>query len=446
MPPLRSLSEKAAIFGRLSLLIKPRGLSTNSGIPGTPASAAPWARFLCATCLALTALAAFMVTLSASPVEAFDPRWVQNHRETELWSGPDSGAVSFGRVPQWSYFLTVAPQQGSRLYVWNPITSNYAYVDAAAVGPSGAPPAPTPTPTPAPRVKMGPPLPPGYEEWWVANFVETTLWSGPGSDASPLWQVPQFRRFMVVEPQNGNRLKVWSPEKDMIGWVEASTVGPSDPSIYVELAIRPPKVVRQIELPGRSVGSKTILRSLPLDYDEVEIRQLPNNTSVRVHREIETSDGTRWYEVDNGDYLRTGEVRLPSPPTTILEGKWIDVDLSEPTIVTAYEGSTVVYTCLAIKGFSATPTRKGVFEIWNRVEDETMDSETIGIPRDAPGGYLLKHVLYTQYFTHDGASIHYNYWLGTFGYPGSHGCLGLNLQDSKWFWDWATLGTPVVVR
>ncbi len=442
MPSLRSLRQCVAAFAPLSLLSKPRRFWMGSGTPGTPPSAAPWTRFLCMTCLALPALAALVATLSANPVEAFDPRWVQNYRETELWSGPDPGAVSFGRVPQWSYFLMVVPQQGPRLYVWNPTTRNYAYIDAAAVGPSGAPPAPMPTP----RVKIGPPLPSGHEEWWVANFVETTLWSGPGSDASPLWQVPQFRKFMVVEPQNGNRLKVWSPEKDTIGWVEASTVGPSDPSIFVELSITPPKVVRRIELPGRSVGSEAILRSLPLDYNEVEIRPLPNNTPLMVHREIETADGTHWYEVDNGDYLRAGEVRLPPSPSTTFEGKWIDVDLSVPTIVTAYEGNAVVYTCLAIKGFAATPTRTGVFQIWNRVADETMDSETIGIPRDGPGGYLLKHVLYTQYFTHDGASLHYNYWLGTFGYPGSHGCLGLNLQDSKWFWDWATLGTPVVVR
>ena len=81
-------------------------------------------------------------------------------------------------------------------------------------------------------------------------------------------------------------------------------------------------------------------------------------------------------------------------------------------------------------------------------ESTTMDSETLvpPIPRDDPGGYLLKNVLYTQYFSSDGSSIHYNYWLVTFGYPGSHGCLGINLDDSKFFWDWAGIGTPIVIR
>jgi len=36
------------------------------------------------------------------------------------------------------------------------------------------------------------------------------------------------------------------------------------------------------------------------------------------------------------------------------------------------------------------------------VENETMDSATLGVPRDAPGGYYLKDVLYTQYFTPQG--------------------------------------------
>ncbi|MGI5835516.1 MAG: L,D-transpeptidase [Chloroflexota bacterium] len=398
--------------------------------------------------LGIIAVCTFMVAaMDITTASAFDPRWVQNHQETELWSGPDANAVSFGRVPQWSYFQAIGPQQDSRLYVWNPQTNNYAFIDAAAVGPSGAPPTATPTPPPTPTPSWQiPSVPPGYENWWVANFVETTLWSTPGPDAEPIWEVPQFRRFMVVAEQQGDKLKVWSPEKDRIGYINALDVGPSDPSIFITLYIQSPKVVREINLPGRSVGANTFLRSLPIDHEEAEIRHLPNNTPITVLREVETSDGERWYQVNQEEYLKGSEVRIPTPPTTTFEGKWIDVELETPAIVTAYEGNRAVFSCLTIKGYAATPTRTGIYTILRRVADETMDSETIGIPRDAPGGYHLKHVLYTQYFTSDGASFHYNYWLGTFGWPGSHGCLGLSLNDSKWLWDWATVGTPVVIR
>ncbi len=401
--------------------------------------------------LFLLAALTLALNLPAQPASGFDPWWVQNHQETQLWSGPDPNAVSFGQLPQWSYLQVVAPQQGSRLYVLNPATNGYAYVDANAVGPSAPPPITPPPNSPAvlpaapPQpLRQGPKLPAGFDGWWVSNFQETELWTGQGEDATSLGKVPQFRRFLVVEPQNGDRLKVWNPEKDQIGFVDASVVGPSGPSVWMHP--QQVTVTKQVNLPGRSVGAKTFVRNLPVHDDETELRHAPNNTPLNVRDAVTTADGTEWYTVGDGEYILASEVRLPRPVPNVLPGRWIDADLSEPAMVTAYEGDRIVYTAMAIKGFSATPTLRGSFQILRRVADETMDSQSIGIPRDGPGGYLLKHVLYTQYFTNDGASLHYNYWLGTFGYPGSHGCLGLNLDDSKWFWDWATVGTPVIIR
>ena len=92
------------------------------------------------------------------------------------------------------------------------------------------------------------------------------------------------------------------------------------------------------------------------------------------------------------------------------------------------------------------PTPTGVFSILRRVPNETMDSMTLGIPHNSPYGYLVKNVLWTQYFTPDGASLHDNYWSSNFGGVGSHGCLGLSLADSRWLWDWASIGVPVVVN
>ena len=73
-----------------------------------------------------------------------------------------------------------------------------------------------------------------------------------------------------------------------------------------------------------------------------------------------------------------------------------------------------------------------------------MNSETIGIPRFGPGGYYLTNVLFTQYFTGDGASIHYNYWSSNWGYSASHGCLGVALSEAKFAWEFGgmTWGCP----
>ena len=431
--------------------------------------------------LGIAALAtALYYLLSIESAAAYEPWWVQNHRETDLWSGLDGQAKSFQKIAQWNYFKVVAPQgDKERLYVWNPKTNNYAYINARDVGPSGPPPKELASfdnneqgqikTTATEEKKNGsdtnlrknentekneelakgaarsePKLEDGYQGWWVANFRETKLWKGPKAEDPSICDIPQFRKFLVVAPQNGDRLKVWYPEKDEIGYIEAKIAGPTDKSVWIKT--HPIKEEKNIQSQGRSIGDKTYVRNLPVYDDETEVRKLPNNSPITIKKSITTSDGTEWYVVEDGEYILASEVRIPRTPERYLEGKWIDADLDEPAMVTAYEGNKVVMTTLAIKGVNKYPTPQGSFSILRRVANETMDSETIGIPRDAPGGYMLKNVLYTQYFTNDGASLHYNYWAGTFGYPGSHGCLGLTLEDSKWLWDWASVGTPVIVR
>jgi hypothetical protein len=74
--------------------------------------------------------------------EPFEPFWVENHRITELWSGSSSGpdTVSFGATSgQFCSFLVVLPPEGDRLYVLNPYSQDYLWIDAADVGPAGPP-------------------------------------------------------------------------------------------------------------------------------------------------------------------------------------------------------------------------------------------------------------------------------------------------------------------
>ncbi len=71
------------------------------------------------------------------------PAWVQNFDpNAHIWSGPTAEAVDFGIAgPQFTTFTVVAPQVGTRIFVYNPVTNNYGWIDALGVGPSG-PPAP----------------------------------------------------------------------------------------------------------------------------------------------------------------------------------------------------------------------------------------------------------------------------------------------------------------
>jgi len=170
-----------------------------------------------------------------------------------------------------------------------------------------------------------------------------------------------------------------------------------------------------------------------------------------VQGEAVNPGNSTWYTTKSGWYIYSGGTGAVggqgSSSNLARSGRWIDANLSTAT-VSAMEGSRVVYKALTTEGTPAYPTPVGNFTIQRRVYSETMDSSTIGIPTNAPGGYYLTGVLYTQYFV-DGVALHYNYWspASAFGsQAGSHGCLGLTLQDAKFFWDFATIGTPVVVH
>ena len=213
----------------------------------------------------------------------------------------------------------------------------------------------------------------------------------------------------------------------------------SAPSIATTAASEP------LDLPGRVIGDLN-LRTAPIVREDTLIHPLPHNTPVWVHDRLVGDDGSVWYRVDDSAYLLASEVRLPLPPPEVFTGRWLDVELTSPALITAYEDDQPVFAALAIKGRGADATPDGMHEIIRRVYDETMDSATLGVPRSSADGYFLEHVLYTQYFTEDGSSLHFNYWSSDFGEEGSHGCLGLSLEDATWLWDWADVGTLINIH
>ena len=58
--------------------------------------------------------------------------------------------------------------------------------------------------------------------------------------------------------------------------------------------------------------------------------------------------------------------------------------------------------------------------------------------------YFLPQVPYTMYF-YQGYGIHGTYWHNSFGRPMSHGCVNLPTPEAQWFFDFASVGTPVRV-
>jgi hypothetical protein len=183
----------------------------------------------------------------------------------------------------------------------------------------------------------------------------------------------------------------------------------------------------------------------PDPSEKAQLTQVDASTRESIVGLVQGTDGQQWYETSDGYFLPADGLFL-SGNAGDYGGRWLDVKLSAGARVVAYDGGEVVRSFNAIKGTAKYPTPTGVWSIVRRVYNETMDSTTVGIPRFAPGGYYLQNVLYTQYFRPTGESLHYNWWSSAWGSQGSHGCLGLSFADSKWLWDWADVGTPVVIH
>lgn len=123
-----------------------------------------------------------------------------------------------------------------------------------------------------------------------------------------------------------------------------------------------------------------------------------------------------------------------APAATVTVGKQIIVDLSDSRIY-AYEDGRLVHSALASMGLPATPTVQGSFTVQRKYEAQLMSGP----------GYYLPNVQWIMYF-YAGYAVHGTYWHNNFGQPMSHGCVNLPNDEALWFYEWAPVGTPVLVQ
>ena len=114
--------------------------------------------------------------------------------------------------------------------------------------------------------------------------------------------------------------------------------------------------------------------------------------------------------------------------------RWISIDLSEQRLI-AWEGNKAVYAVIVSTGKQSTPTRKGIFKVQTKYPITRMTGADYDVP-DVP---------YTMYYD-GGMAIHGAYWHNLFGTPVSHGCTNVAVDHAKWLFNWASVGTPVVVH
>jgi lipoprotein-anchoring transpeptidase ErfK/SrfK len=114
--------------------------------------------------------------------------------------------------------------------------------------------------------------------------------------------------------------------------------------------------------------------------------------------------------------------------------RWIQIDLKKQRLI-AWEGGSPVYAIIISSGKGSTPTRPGIFTIQSKRRTDRMRGADYDVP----------NVPYAMYYSGNYA-IHGAYWHRRFGTPVSHGCVNVAVNHARWLFDWASLGTAVVIH
>ena len=190
---------------------------------------------------------------------------------------------------------------------------------------------------------------------------------------------------------------------------------------------------------------------------------LRNGMVLKTDGEITESDGIKWYHIIFDEWVRysdrTGSEwyvssefleEIDSYKTRYtkdakienLTEKKIIIDRSEQKLY-AYDDEKLFMEILVSTGLDDLPTPRGTFHIFEKTPTRYMQGPLPGISDQY---YDLPGVPWTMYFTYQGGAIHGAYWHDKFGKQWSHGCVNLVLDDAQKLYEWAPLGTTVIVR
>lgn len=290
------------------------------------------------------------------------------------------------------------------------------------------------------------PAPPtGGTSFLVQASDGLRLRGAPSSDASMVALLPNNTEFIASADGTAD----WAPgyANGLSGWVNAGylSVRASLPQLQVadwNLSIWQGATLEETNVRSEPSTASKILQTL--DYGSaVTVTQWLKGEEVFAGADM-------WAKVGDGRFVYSRNVGRNAPilPTPLPAdaptwGQWLDINLTQQ-LMTAYDGTSPLRTIVVTTGMAGWETPPGYYTILSRVANETMTSGAIG----AENFYRLDDVLFTQYFTDFGHALHFAWWRTkeTIGRPGSHGCINMLLDDSRYLWDWATIGTPILIH
>lgn len=209
-------------------------------------------------------------------------------------------------------------------------------------------------------------------------------------------------------------------------------------------------------------GDCLVVRSGPGTEYPV-LLQLRNGIVLKVGGVVEHG-GMSWYKIVFDEWLRYPErvkgdwyvaadfvqILRDEGDKTIWEHdyatttiKTITVDRSEQMLY-AFEGNQLFMETSISTGLELTPTPRGTFMIYKKTPSRYMQGP---LPNLSDRQYYdLPGVPWNLYFTEGGAVIHGAYWHDSFGSQYSHGCVNLPPRTAHELYNWAELGTVVIVK
>jgi lipoprotein-anchoring transpeptidase ErfK/SrfK len=157
-------------------------------------------------------------------------------------------------------------------------------------------------------------------------------------------------------------------------------------------------------------------------------------TEVTVHSDLRgVRVGDAWGDAERTIRFRIGDAQVST----------VDVQSHQMTVTKNGQVERVIPISA---GRARWPTHNGVHLALEKNRTITMDSSTIGIPRNSPGGYYRK-VAWAIRLSWSGTFTHAAPWsVGSQGRTNvSHGCINMSTANAQWLFNFTRRGDPVEV-
>jgi lipoprotein-anchoring transpeptidase ErfK/SrfK len=119
------------------------------------------------------------------------------------------------------------------------------------------------------------------------------------------------------------------------------------------------------------------------------------------------------------------------------------IDLSEQHLY-AHQGEALVYSFVASTGMPGAGTRTGTFRVLDKIPNAYASTWNLQMPHWL-GIYWAgstENGIHALPILSNGQRL----WAGYLGTPVSYGCVVLGVQEARTLYEWAEVGTPVVIQ